>query len=153
MTFVLPLLATVWLWVSPEEYAKQSDLIAVLRIGTVHEEKTPESILVRSAVAEVERVIYFRFAPHRKLPEKIVIYQVDPNGQIEGGSAFGEPTIAEGRCFAMLKLRGEDKFTPYARLSLQAFEKEGLHWPTTFGKTEQMSLEQIIGRLKILLRE
>lgn len=138
---------------SPEAYAKESDLIAILRVGTVHEAKTPEAILVRSAVAELERVVYFRFDADRKLPENIIIYQVDPNGHIEGGSAFGEPTLTEGRRFAMLKLQGENKFVPYDRLCLQPLAQEGVFWPTTNGKTEQIPLEQVVEHLRKLLHK
>jgi hypothetical protein len=153
MTPLLPLLATAWVWMSPEAYVKQSDLIAILRVGTVHEEKTPENILVRSAFAYPEQIIYYRFTSDRKLPEKIVIYQVDPNGHLPEGSAFGEPKLSEGRCFAMLKQQGEDRFIPYERLSLQPLAKEGLFWLSPNGKMEQIAVEQIIEQLKKLLHE
>ena len=71
LLFPVPVRA-VWEWMSPEQYLQDSTLIAILRVGEIHQAWTPENILIESATATVEKVIYYQFAADEKLPDTIV---------------------------------------------------------------------------------
>jgi hypothetical protein len=114
----------VWEWMSPEQYLQDSTLIAILRVGEIHQAWTPENILIESATATVEKVIYYQFAAEDKLPDTIVVYTIDPNVTIESGyahhSVVTRPSLEKGRVFVMLKMQGFNKFVPYDRFSFES---------------------------------
>jgi len=63
-----------WEWRSRESYLRDSTLIAILRVGEVHQALTPEAIRIQSATAKVERVIWYQFAAGDKLPDTVIVF-------------------------------------------------------------------------------
>jgi hypothetical protein len=125
-------------------------LIAIVNIGQIHEAETPEMVVVHSAKATVEKIIYYKFGSDTKLPDSIIIYQIEPNG---GFTSDDFPTLHSGRRFVMLKQNGDNKFIPYDVLSLQEITKEGIFWPTLDRKREQFSQEEIIAKINKLIKK
>ena len=152
MSFLIALLATS-IWFPPQYYINESTLIAIVNIGSIHEAKTPEMVVVHSAEATIEKLIYQKPECEIKLPDKIIIYQIDPNGHIGTDDGYGHPILKTGRCFVMLKEQGENKFIPYDTLSLQEINKWGICWPTTNIKRESFSEAQIIEKINKLIKK
>jgi hypothetical protein len=149
-----------WVWMPPEQYLKESTLIAILDVGEIHQAWTSENILIESASATVEKVVYYQFAQEEKLPATIVVYTVDPNAMIFEGHGYhtGTPMflLEKGRVFAMLKMRGVNKFVPFDRFSFESLATNKILWPTAFGKDDRLlpvervidDLERIEGTMK-----
>jgi len=151
-------------WRSPESLLKEADLIAVVTIGPIHECVTPEGILVRSASAQVENAVFWRFASDKPLPAEIVIYGVDPNNQASIRYSMLEK-YDKGRCFVVLKMDGDLKFSPFCLLSVQGLGKdehipskplETINWPVETGQNkrlERVPVQRAIDELKHLIQK
>ena len=143
--------AMSWLWLSPGDYLREATLIGILQVDQIHEAWTPEGILIQSATAKPEKVIYYQFSSDYPLPDKIVLYAIEQNAMMDGGRAFfgNALSLKKGRVFAILKMKGENKFIPFDRLSIQSLEKgEEVFWPRYPHKTNKVSIERIIADLK-----
>jgi len=156
LLMVFPVSAhALWEWLSPEQYVQQSTLIAILHVGPIHKAWTPENILVESATATVEKVVYYRFTVEEKLPGKIIVYNVFPNAAVMFGNALpttdGVIELQEGRMFAMLKERGMNKFMPYDGLSLVPLDSNKIPWPTKNGEMTQLPVEEVIEDLEKII--
>jgi len=131
-------------------------LIAVIDIGDVHEVFTPEGIMVRSATARIIKDLYWQYRKEMPLPETVIVYDTDPNAIINSGipTSNSHWQMKSGRAFAILDMRGDMKFRPYDRLSLQYFDKdEGAMWPVPPHGTELMSIDRISTEIKQTLEK
>ena len=143
--------ATSYLWLSPSDFVRESTLIAVLNVGETHDAFTPEGILVQSARATVEQIIYSQFSRDHDLPPDIVVYTIEPNATLEGDRAFFSTAfmLSKGRVLAILKQRGDNKFLPFHPLSLQELPADGMVlWPTTKGRNEKVPLSRVISEVR-----
>ena len=131
--------ATTWAWMSTEQYLEAASLIAIIHVEKVNEAFTPEGIYIQSAYATIERNLYQNFTVSGTIPEKIVIYAIDPNAIIDDGSVSplnAHWRLKEGRFFTILQIRGHLKFVPFDRLSIQTIENNSVYWPTKELETE-----------------
>ncbi len=138
--------ATTWAWMSTEQYIETASLIAVIHIEKVHTASTPEGIYIQSAFATIEDNLYQNFTISGTIPEKIVIYAIDPNAIFDDGSVSplnAHWHLKEGRFFTILQIRGHLKFVPFDRLSIQTIENNSVYWPTKESETEQTDISII----------
>ena len=148
---------TTWAWMSADDYLLTSTLIAVVDVGEVHEVFTPEGIMVRSATARIVKKLYWQFDKDMPLPEVIVIYDTDPNAITDSVPPVSNSQWQEfkrGRAFAILEMRGDMKFRPYDRLSLQYFQKDDrAMWPIPPHGTESMTIDKINSEIQDILEK
>lgn len=115
-------------------FLEESDLIAVVDVSRVHEVTTPEGFRLQSAKAKIIRVIYWRFPDDPEMKDGIVIYSLDPNAAIVEENISGDGLafpVREGRAFVCLKMKGINKFYPYAPLCFQPMnDSEMVSWPS-----------------------
>jgi hypothetical protein len=145
-----------WPFMSPQELIKQSDLIALVTVSTVHDTASPEGIHIVSAVAKIDQLIYRQHfitddtvETREQLPSQIIIYDVDANpGRTDAGPLFIPSD--EGRCFVCLKARGFGKFYPYHPLSVQKVIHEKIFWPAQV-VNEETPLQSVIKQLDGLI--
>ncbi|MFZ4779192.1 MAG: hypothetical protein ACOYM3_27840 [Terrimicrobiaceae bacterium] len=146
---------TTWAWMSAADYLRTSTLIAVIDVGDVHEVFTPEGIMVRSATARIVKKVYWQFERDMPLPEAIVIYDTDPNAITDSVPPVSNSQWQEfkrGRAFAILEMRGDMKFRPYDRLSLQYLKNDDrAMWPVPPHGTESMSIDKINAEIQNIL--
>ena len=152
-----------------EQYLKDSTLIAILQVGKVHQQFTPEEILVQSATATIEKIVYnehtgiLESGTLRKLEKNdtITLYAVFPDCENVGDEYYPRIVensilmLKEGRVFAILKQQGINDFTTFDRFSIQKLDKdEMIHWPlenshepNKIGHTELLPLSSVIERI------
>lgn len=87
---------------------------------------------------------YRRYPPFLE-SDSIVIYSLDPNALVTeenvGGDGFAFP-ISEGKAFVCLKVKGADKFYPYAPHCFQVLhDSEKIMWPSELIYREGMDLD------------
>jgi len=90
------------------------------------------------------------------LPETVVIYDTDPNAVIDSGSPTSNShwQMKRGRAFAILDMRGDMKFRPYDRLSLQYLGDDNrAMWPVPPHGTEAMSIDKINTKIQQTLEK
>lgn len=144
-----------WVWLSPQEYLRESDLIVILDVGPIHRVATPEGIVVESATAKVEKVIWYKFESDEKLPDKITLYNIFTASSILGDKTIpaaadeGVLVLKQGRIFALLQKKGSNEFKPFDRLSIQELgADEKVLWTTSDPmKSETVSISRIIEEL------
>lgn len=137
---------TSWAWMSADDYLRNSALIAVIDVDDVHEVFTPEGIMVRSATARIVKNLYWQYGKDIPLPETVVIYDTDPNAIVDSGipTSNSHWQMKRGRAFAILEMRGDMRFRPYDRLSLQYLvDDDRVMWPVPPNGTEAMSIDKI----------
>ena len=148
---------TTWAWMSADDYVRDSALIAIIDIGDIHEVFTPEGILLRSATARIIKSLYWQYSKDSPLPESIVIYDIDANAITDSGPPVLRSQWQEfepGRAFVILDMRGDMKFCPYDRLSLQYLQKEDrAMWPIPPHGTESMTIDKINSEIQNILEK
>ena len=110
---------------------------------------------MQSATAKIERLIYYQFATNNKPPETIIVYSVAPNAVIDDGVVTATNTLSlkQGRIFAMLKMKGFNKFVREDPLGMQEIAPDGtIMWPSERLKNDPRPVDQVIeelGRIKL----
>lgn len=132
---------------SAGDYLRNSALIAVVDVGDVHEVSTPDGIMLRTATARIVKTLYWQYEKDIPLPATVVIYDTDLNAITDSDPPLCNSQWQEfkrGRAFVMLGMRGNMKFHPYDRLSIQYLENnDRAMWPVLPHGTESMSIEKI----------
>ena len=152
------------LWRSTERYLQDSTLIAILRVGEIHQHLTPEGILVQSGTATIEKIVYaqsttvLESGTLRQLRDNDVInlYAVFPDCESAGDVYYPRVVensilmLKEGRIFAVLKQQGIIDFIPFDRLSIQKLDKtEMIYWPLEDTK-DKVGLTEIQPLVRVL---
>jgi len=121
--YVLLTLSQLW---------KSLDIVAVIKVGPVSEVSTPQGLVLQSATAEIEQLIYRRSPPAEgESLNQITIYSLLPNGL---NAACPAPlTLASGRAFIMMQQNGVHKFYPTNPWEFQVLSGNTILWPTKSG--------------------
>lgn len=125
--------ATTYAWMPAKAFLAESDLIAVVEVGPVHEVSTPEGFILQSAQAKIVTEV-FRRSRLGEDGDSVVIYSLHrnvrfgPDGEIEEKGGF---SILPGKAFVCLKMGGMNKFHPFEPLSFQPIGTDDLiMWAT-----------------------
>jgi hypothetical protein len=120
---------------SARAFLDQSDFIAIVDVGYVHEVTTPEGFRLQSAKGKIVREL-FRRHPGLSQDEAntCILYSLDVSAAIApdnlSGSGFSFP-IRSGKALVCVKMKGPNKFYPYEPLCFQVIDDEGkVMWPT-----------------------
>jgi hypothetical protein len=104
-------------------------IVAIVKVGAVSEVSTPEGIVLQSARAHIEQLVYRRFPPAPELGEpedEIIIYSLLPNGREADCPA--PLTLKEGLAFVALPQNGVNKFHPEDPWSFQIIKDGRILW-------------------------
>lgn len=117
-------------------------LVAIVNVGEVSKVSTPQGVMVQSATAKIEKLIYRASPPFEGSPEdEVILYSFMPNG-LE--AACPAPLQLEsGRAFVMMAQNGMNKFFPSDPWEFQPLSRGDLLWPTGDG-VKQMPVEDVI---------
>lgn len=117
-------------------------LVAIVNVGEVSQVSTPQGLMIQSATAKIEKLVYRRFPPWDGQPEdEVILYSLMPNGLAVDCPAPLQ--LESGRAFVMMTQQGINKFFPADPWEFQLLSRGELLWPTEKG-VKRMSVEDVI---------